>query len=231
MGDDFGITFQPDTDQDQIHVDFSGLVAFQGQTHSSVGVVQLRHLGTGADIDALLLQPGGQTLTQVGVFSRKDVGHKLNEGHLGTEGIPDAGKLGTNSPRSNDPDALGKLGQLQGVRAANHRLAVELESRKLGRTSPRRDNDGGGFNSLIPHGNGAGCENLCLTLDDVDAVPLEECGDTTGIHSDDLVLPGDHGGHIKTDGFGLEPILGCMLHLPVHLGGIYECFCRYASNI
>ena len=101
-----------DADRDEGDVGREGFIgaAGDGDLDSLLGGVGLLDLGAGEDADPLLDERLLEGNRDLGVLDREDVGHHLDDGHLGAEGVEEIGELDADRTGTDDDDLLGLLG-------------------------------------------------------------------------------------------------------------------------
>ena len=145
----------------------------------------LLDLGAGEDADALLDERLLERHGDLGVFDGKNVGHHLNDGHLGAEGIEEVGELDTDRASTDDDDLLGLLGDGECVAAADDTGSVERKAWHLAGDDAGGDEDLRRREGLVLAISPAYLDRSCLghagvALDIIDLVLLEQEFDTAG---------------------------------------------------
>jgi hypothetical protein len=82
----------------------------------------------GKDLDALLLEGLLESLRDLGVFDRQQVGKHFNHGHLGPEGVVEVGEFHSDCAGANDHQTFRLLRQDHGFLAGDHGFAIEGEA-------------------------------------------------------------------------------------------------------
>ena len=138
------------------------------------------------DRHALLLQASLGGLGDVGVLGRQDAIESLEQEHLDAEPRVGGGDLGPRCAGPDDSHRLRQLRQRPGLLGSDDPSAeLGAGDRLLHRPGRQHDRLGGDLVAADAHD--AVAAQRTLTLDEIDAVLLEQPGDAAGQRRDDLL--------------------------------------------
>ena len=119
----------------------AALAVIDGRGDAVAFLIELRHLGAGEDLDALLLEALAREGGDLGVFRRQDLRQHLDHGHLGAERAVERGELDANGARADDQKRFGNAVRHHRFEIGPNEFLVRLEAGKNARPRPGRDND------------------------------------------------------------------------------------------
>ena len=209
----------------------------------SAGLVELRHLGAGEDLDALPLEALAGEGGDLRVLHGQDLRQHLDHRDLGAQRAEERGELDADGARAHDEQRFRHLRRHHRLEVGPHQLLVGLETGQHARPRARRDDDVLG---LIGAGRQRALGRLALGCLDrklargLDGRLAPDHGNLVLLHqeADAIVEPPGHlaralhhGLGIEADVLGPEAVVLGVLHVMEDLGRTQQRLGRDAAPV
>ena len=218
-------------DRDQQQLRFEGLAVLGGDAHAGVSRRKCHGLDAGEpvaqlELDAPSAEGPLQQLGVVLVLQRHQVRQRLDDGHLGAEGLPHRGELAADHAAAEHHHGGRDAVQFQRVVAADDPLAVDVEAgQRLGRRAGGQHHVAAGVD-LAVHGHLVRRAQHALTGHERDLAGAHDALQALVQLGDDAVLVAVDPGHVDAvelaldaEGLALAGHVGDLRGVQQRLGG------------
>jgi len=183
-----------DRDEHDIGFDRLRIAALRGldrDLESRLRLLDLRHLRTELELEALLLEDALEILRDLSVHAGEDRIEEFDDRDLGAEPSPDRAELEADDAAADDEKPLRDFLQCKRSCRGHDLLFVDLDAGKPRDVGPRGDDDVLRFYDPVADLNLARGLDPAFALHPLDLVLLEEELDALGVAVDGLVLEGE----------------------------------------
>jgi len=165
-----------------------------------------RELDAGAELDAALAEAALEMLGDRGILDRHQAGQALDDLHVGTEGLPDAGELDADDAAAEHDDLVRDPVELQRLVGCDD-ATTDLEARQAARVGAGGEHQVTTLDALAVDLDRVGSDDTTAALDVGDGVLLDETLQALVQPADDAVAVLVDLGQVDADELGVDAVV------------------------